>query len=84
MNFIKENLRRANKDSIIIVKPGENKRGDESFSGFKRKIVSDSTDPPDLQLTEFVHLFLECKLAVKNDTKVTSCIGKWDTTVTHT
>ena len=29
-------------------------------------------------LTEFVHPFLQCKRAVKSDTKVTSCIGKWD------
>ena len=41
MNFIKENLRRASKESITVIKPGENKRGNGSFGGFKRKIVSD-------------------------------------------
>ena len=30
------------------------------------------------RLTEFVHLFLQCKRAVKSDIKVTSCIGKRD------
>ena len=51
-----------------------------------KKILSDWTHPPDLQVckvTEFVHLFLSCKLAVKNDTKVMSCIWKWDVTVIH-
>ena len=41
MNFIKENLRRGSKESITVIKPGENKRGNKSFGGFKRKIVSD-------------------------------------------
>ena len=87
-----ENLRRASKESSTVIKPGENKRGNESFGGFKKekkkKILSDLTDPPDLQVckvAQFVHLFLQCgKLDVKNDTKVTSCIAKWDVTVTHT
>ena len=36
-------------------------------------------------MTEFVHLFLhQCKLSVKNDTKVTNCTGKWDVTLTAT
>ena len=42
---------------IIIIKPRENKRGNESFGGFIRKILSDWTNPPDLQvskLTEFL------------------------------
>ena len=54
---------------MTIITLGENKRGNESFGGFKRKILSDWTDPPDLQvskLTEFVHLFLQYKLVVKN------------------
>ena len=87
MNFIKENPRRTSEGSITIIKPREKKRGNESFDGFKRKILLDCTDPPDLQvskLTEFVYLFLECKPAVKNDTKVTRCIGKWDVTLAHT
>ena len=33
LNFIKENLRRASKESITVIKPGENKRGNESFGG---------------------------------------------------
>ena len=41
MNCIKENLRRASKESITIIKPGENKRGNENFGVFRRKIVSD-------------------------------------------
>ena len=40
-NFIKENLRRASKDSITVIKPGEKKKGNESFGGFKRKKLSD-------------------------------------------
>ena len=43
-NFIKENPRRTSKESITIIKPGENKRGNESFGGFKRKILSDGMD----------------------------------------
>ena len=35
LNFIKENLRRASKESITVIKPGENKRGNESFGGLK-------------------------------------------------
>ena len=73
-------------ESIILIKPRENKRRTESFGGFKRKILSNWTDPPDLQvskLKEFLHLFLQCKLAVKNDTKVKSCIEKWDVTLTY-
>ena len=57
---------------IIIIKPRENKRGNESFGGFIRKILSDWTYPPDLQvskLTEFLRPSLQCKLAVKNYTK---------------
>ena len=38
--FIKENLRTASKESIAIIKPRENKRGNESFSSFHRKILS--------------------------------------------
>ena len=41
MNFIKENLRRASKKSITVMKPGENKRGNESVGGVRRKILSD-------------------------------------------
>ena len=40
LNF-KENLRTASKDSIAIIKPRKNKRGNESFSSFHRKILSD-------------------------------------------
>ena len=40
LNLIKENLRRASKESISVIKPGENKRGDESVGGYKRKIPS--------------------------------------------
>ena len=39
--LIKENLRRASKESIAVIKPRENKRGNESFSSFHRKILSD-------------------------------------------
>ena len=41
MNFIKENLRTASKESSTVIKPRENKRGNEGFDGFKRKILSD-------------------------------------------
>ena len=41
LKFIKENPRGASKQSITIIKPGENKRGKESFGGFKRKILMD-------------------------------------------
>ena len=87
MNLIKENPRRASEESVTVTRSGENKRGNESLGVFKRQMLSDCTDPPDLQvskLTEFVYLFLECKPAVKNDSKVTSCIGKWDVTLAHT
>ena len=39
--FIKENLRRDSKESIAIIKPRENKRGNKSFGNFHRKILSD-------------------------------------------
>ena len=55
----------------------------ESF-GDLRKALSDQIDPPDLQvnkLTESVDVFLQCELAVRNDTKGTSCTGKWDVTL---
>ena len=41
LDFIKENLRRASKESIAIIKPRENTRGNKSFSSFYRKILSD-------------------------------------------
>ena len=41
LDFVKENLRKASKESIAIIKPRGNKRGNESFSGFHRKILSD-------------------------------------------
>ena len=41
LNFITENPRRASKESITVIKPGENKRGNENFGGFRRKIVLD-------------------------------------------
>ena len=47
-NLIKENPRRTNKESVTIIKPGENKRGYESFGGFKRKILLDGVDSLDL------------------------------------
>ena len=37
---------RASKESTAIIKPREN-RGNESFGGFRTKILSDWTDPPD-------------------------------------
>ena len=71
-------MRRASKKGIAIIKPGKNKRGKS-------------------KLTEFVRLLRECMLTVppppppkkkkkkkKIDNKVTSCIGKWDVTQTHT
>ena len=36
------------------------------------------------QLTEFVHLFLQCELTFKNATEITGCAGKGDVTLTHT
>ena len=39
--FVKDNLRRANKESIAITKPRENKKGNESSGSFNRKILSD-------------------------------------------
>ena len=41
LNLIKENLRRASKESITIIKSRECKRRKESFGGFRRKILSD-------------------------------------------
>ena len=40
LNFNKENLRRASEESISIIKPRENKRGNESYGSFYRKILS--------------------------------------------
>ena len=40
-DFIKENLGRASKESIAIIKPRENKRENESSDSFNRKILSD-------------------------------------------
>ena len=34
LNFMKENLRRASKESITIIKPRENKRRNKSSEGF--------------------------------------------------
>ena len=81
--FITDSPRRTSKERITITEPTENKRENESFGDF-RKTLSDRIDPTDLQvskLTESVDLFLQCKLAVRNDTKGTSCIGKWDVTL---
>ena len=47
-NLIKENPSRTSKESITVSKPGENKRGNESFGGFKRKILLDGMDSLDL------------------------------------
>ena len=41
LNFVKENLKRASRESITVMKPGENERGNESVGGFKRKMLSD-------------------------------------------
>ena len=41
VNCITENLRRDSKKSTTIIKPRESKGENESFSGFKRKILSD-------------------------------------------
>ena len=41
----KENQRRASKEGITTIEPGENKRGNESFGGFKRKIPYCRTEP---------------------------------------
>ena len=30
-------MRRASKESSTVIKPGQNKRGNESFGGFKKK-----------------------------------------------
>ena len=35
MNSVRKNQRRASKESITVIKPGEKKRGNETFSGFK-------------------------------------------------
>ena len=35
-------------------------------------------------MTKFALLFLRCRLNFKKDTKITSCAGKWDVTLTHT
>ena len=45
LNVIKENPRKASTDSTEIIKPRENKRGNESSDGFHRKLLSDWTDP---------------------------------------
>ena len=77
LDFPKENLRRASKESTAIIKPRENKRRNESFSSFYRKILSDWTDPSNLQisqLTEFVHLFLQCELTVKNEPRLRAAL----------
>ena len=41
LDFIKENLRRTSKESIAIIKPRENKRGNEHFGSLNRKILFD-------------------------------------------
>ena len=41
LDFIKENLRRASKGSIAIIKLRENKRGNKKPGSFNRKILSD-------------------------------------------
>ena len=42
LNFIKENPRRASKENFTINNQAKiGKRGDKSFGGFKRKILSD-------------------------------------------
>ena len=45
LNFINENQRRASKEGITRIEPGENKRGNESFDGFKRKIAYCRIEP---------------------------------------
>ena len=41
LHVINENLRKINEDIITLVKPGENKRVNESLGDSRRKIVSD-------------------------------------------
>lgn len=49
LNFIKGNQRRASKKSITIMKPRENKRGNESFGGLKERYSRIYwTHPPNL------------------------------------
>ena len=45
LDYIKENLRRASKESIAIIKPRENKVGNESFGSFQRKIIGLNLSP---------------------------------------
>ena len=40
LNVVKENLKRASKESITVIKPGEDKGRNGSCCGFKRKIMS--------------------------------------------
>ena len=41
LNFMNKNLGRVSKGSITIIKPQENKTGNESFDGSKRRILLD-------------------------------------------
>ena len=41
LDFIKENLGKASKKRTAIIKPRENKRGNESSGNFNRKLLSD-------------------------------------------
>ena len=79
LNWIKENVRRASKENITIINATWNKIGNGSFGGFKRKRLSDWTDPPDLQvsqLTELARLFFQCKMAVKMTQRLQAAVKK--------
>ena len=41
LNFISEKLGRVSKESITIIKHRENKTGNESFGGSKRRLLLD-------------------------------------------
>ena len=77
LNFIKENLRTASKESIAIIKPREKKRGNESSGSFNRKIPSDWTDPPDLQISQLTVCspVPSARTHCQNDTEITRLRG---------
>ena len=57
-NLIKGNLSRASKERITRIKPREKNGDDENCSVFKRKVLSEWTDPPDLQVSKLTEVSL--------------------------
>ena len=51
-----ENFRRTSKENITLIKPRENKRGNECADGFERKLLSDKKHVFCMYVTE-----IKCK-----------------------